>query len=86
VSSRLGLAKIYQRQKKYGPALAEIDAAARIDPSRPDIHYLRGRVLLLIGRKEEANRELAMAQRIENEAQKQATPPVPSPELLRDDR
>jgi len=84
VSSRLGLAKIYQRQKKYGPALAEIDAAAKVDPSRPDIHYLRGRVLLLMERKEEANKELAAAERIEKEAQKQATAPVPSPELLRD--
>jgi tetratricopeptide (TPR) repeat protein len=86
VSSRLGLAKIYQRQKKYQQALVEIDAASRIDPARPDVHYLRGRVLLLMGHKEEAKKELAAAEHIENEAQKQTTAPVPSPELLGEQR
>jgi tetratricopeptide (TPR) repeat protein len=82
VSSRLGLAKIYQRQKKYTQALAEIDTARRVDPARPDIHYLRGRVLLLMGRKEEATKALATAERIAKTAQRQTTAPVPSPELL----
>jgi len=86
VSSHLGLAKIYQRQQKYGQALAEIDAAAQVDASRPDIHYLRGRVLLLLGRKQEADMELAKAERIEKAAQTQTPAPVPSPELLGEDR
>jgi tetratricopeptide (TPR) repeat protein len=84
VNSRLGLAKIYQRQKKYAPALAEIEAAEKIDASRSDLHYLRGRVLLQTGRKDEARKELEAAERIDSEHQKQAEATLPSPELLQD--
>jgi len=87
VNSRLGLAKIYQRQQKYAQALGEIRAAEKLDPSRPEVHYLGGRVLLQMGRKDEAKKELDAAQRIEakrsSEAMKQTEPEtVPSPELL----
>jgi Flp pilus assembly protein TadD len=80
------LTKAYQKEGKYQQALAEIDIAKGLDPARPDIHYLRGRVLLQLGRKEEARKELAEAQRIETTGRNStATPsPVPSPELLRD--
>jgi len=85
VNSMLGLAKIYQRRQKYAAALAEVDVAEKIDPARPDVHYLSGRILLQMGRKEEAKKELAAAERIESERQKQATTEaVPSPELLQD--
>ena len=85
VNSHLGLAKIYQRQQKYPQALAEVDAAGKVDPARPDIYYLRGRVLLAMGRRLEAKKELAAAQKMEKENQKQAQPEsVPSPELLQD--
>lgn len=80
VSSRLGLARIYQRQEKYTQALAEIEAAGKVDAGRPDVHYLRGRVLLAMGRKEEARKELAAAEKM----QKAADQPVPAPELMRD--
>jgi tetratricopeptide (TPR) repeat protein len=78
VNSHLGLAKICQHQEKFAQALAEIDAAEKIDAKRPDIHYLRGRVLLQMGRKDEAKREQDAAQR----AQKPEASPVPSPEVL----
>lgn len=85
VNSHLGLAKIYQRQGKYALALVEINAAEKIDSLRPDVHYLRGRVLLQMGRKEEAKKELDEAGRIGNQTQKQTdTGTVPSPELLQD--
>jgi tetratricopeptide (TPR) repeat protein len=77
VNSRLGLAKIYQRQGKYALALEEIDAAEKIDSLRPDIHYLRGRVLLQMGRKDEAKKELDEAQ----QSQKLGANPLPSPEV-----
>ena len=80
VSSRLGLARIYQRQEKYTQALAEIEAAGKVDAGRPDVHYLRGRVLLAMGRKEEARKELAAAEKM----QKAADQPVPAPELMQD--
>jgi len=85
VNSMLGLAKIYQRQQKFAAALAEVDVAEKTDTARSDVHYLRGRVLLQMGRKEEARKELAAAEKIENEHQKQAKmDTVPSPELLQD--
>jgi tetratricopeptide (TPR) repeat protein len=89
VNSHLGLAKIYQRQEKYAPALVEIDAAVKLDPARPDIHYVRGQVLLHMGRKQEARTELEAARSIDNEhraaREKQTeTGTVPSPELLQD--
>jgi tetratricopeptide (TPR) repeat protein len=84
VNSRLGLAKIYQRAQKFSLALREVDAAEKIDPDRPDVHYVRGQVLSRLGRKDEGKKELEAARQIE---QKQAASPnVPSPELLDDSR
>ncbi|HLW84017.1 MAG TPA: tetratricopeptide repeat protein [Candidatus Sulfotelmatobacter sp.] len=86
-SSQVGLAKLYQREEKYPLALAAIDAAGKLDPDRTDIHYLRGQVLVHMGRKTEGQKELEAAVRIDNqrraERQKQVeTGTVPSPELL----
>ena len=88
VNPYLGLAKIYQRAEKYTQALTEIDAANKIDPNRTAIHYLRGQVLVHMGRKDEGKKELETAVRIDNEhraeRQKQVEGTVPSPELLQD--
>lgn len=87
VSSYVGLAKIYQHQEKYTKALAEIDVAGKIDPARSDVHYVRGRVLLKLGRKEEAKKELAAAMAAEHRAEGEKTTDdetVPSPELLQE--
>jgi len=91
VNPRLGLAKIYQRQGKYAPALVEIEEAGKLDPDRTDVHYVHGQVLLHLGRKAEAKKELEAAVSIDNEhrsaREKQMdTSPVPSPELLEDPR
>jgi tetratricopeptide (TPR) repeat protein len=87
VNSHLGLARIYQRQEKYSAALAEADAAGRLDSARTDVHYIRGQLLLRLGRKQEAKKELAEAAVADN--QRSAGPekhvaPVPSPELLQE--
>jgi tetratricopeptide (TPR) repeat protein len=89
VNSYLGLAKTYQREEKYPLALNAIDAARKLDPDRTDIHYVRGQVLKHLGRKEEAQKEVDAAARIDNEhraaREKQVeSAPVPSPELLQD--
>jgi tetratricopeptide (TPR) repeat protein len=89
VNSQVGLAKIYQREEKYSQALAAIDSAGKLDPDRTDIHYLRGQILLHLGRKAEGQKELEAAVRIDNERrtehQKQIeTGTIPSPELLQD--
>jgi tetratricopeptide (TPR) repeat protein len=91
LNSYVGLAKAYQRQEKYQRALSAIDSAGELDPGRPDIHYVRGQVLIHMGRKEEGKKELEASVRIDNEhraeRQKQVeSGTVPSPELLRDEQ
>ena len=78
VDSMLGLAKIYQKRQQYAAALAETDAALKVDPDRTDAHYLRGQALLHLGRKAEARKEIAAAAG----RGEQENAPVPSPELL----
>jgi tetratricopeptide (TPR) repeat protein len=90
VNSQVGLAKVYQREEKYSQALAAIDSAGKLDPDRTDVHYLRGQILLHLGRKAEGQKELEAAVRIDNarrtEHQKQIeTGAVPSPELMLQD-
>jgi tetratricopeptide (TPR) repeat protein len=91
LNSYVGLAKVYQRMQNYQKALIAIDSAGKLDPVRTDIHYLRGQILLQLGRKEEGKKELEASVRIDNErrAQRQKqveSGTVPSPELLGDDQ
>ena len=91
VNSYVGLTKIYQREAKYPQALTAIDSAGKLDDGRTDIHYLRGQVLVHMGRKEEGKKELETSVRLDNERraarQKQMEGgAVPSPELLGDDQ
>jgi tetratricopeptide (TPR) repeat protein len=91
LNSYLGLAKIYQREKKYQQALSAVDSAGKLDPDRTDIHYLRGQILLHLGHKSEATKELETSVRIDNEnraaREKQVEgATVPSPELLQDEQ
>lgn len=90
LNSYLGLAKIYQREKKYPQALSAIDSADKFDPDRTDIHYLRGQILLHMGRKAEGTKELETSVRIDNEHRAEREKQVeggtvPSPELLQDE-
>jgi tetratricopeptide (TPR) repeat protein len=90
INSYLGLAKIYQREEKYSQALSAIDSAGKLDSARTDIHYLRGQVLIHMGRKEEGRKELETSVRLDNERraarEKQVeSGTVPSPELLQDE-
>jgi len=91
LNSYVGLAKVYQRTQNYQKALTAIDSAGKLDPVRTDIHYLRGQILLRLGRNEEGRKELEASVRIDNErrAQRQKqveSGTVPSPELLGDDQ
>jgi len=90
VNSYVGLAKTCQREDKYTQALAAIDSAGKLDARRTDIHYVRGQILIHMGRKEEGKKELETSVRIDNERraerQKQVEgATVPSPELLQDE-
>jgi tetratricopeptide (TPR) repeat protein len=87
INSCVGLAKIYQREEKYLQALAALDMAGKLDPGATNIHYLRGQVLLRMGRKQQGKKELETSVRIDNERraarEKQAeSGALPSPELL----
>jgi tetratricopeptide (TPR) repeat protein len=91
LNSYVGLAKAYQHSGNYDKALSAIDSAGKLDPIRTDIHYLRGQILLRLGRKEEGRKELETSVRIDNERraerQKQVeNGTVPSPELLEDEQ
>jgi len=80
-NSHLGLARIYQRRQKYAAALAETDAALKADPARSDAHYIRAQLLLHLGRKQEAKKEMTAAAGV---SERPGAAPVPSPELLQD--
>lgn len=91
VHSSFGLAKTYLREEKYSQALTAIDSAGKLDPDRTDIHYVRGQVLMHMGRKEEGTKELETSVRIDNEhraaREKQVeSGTLPSPELLQEDQ
>ncbi len=88
-NSHVGLAKIFERQEKFAAALVEIESAVKLDPERTDLHYVYGQVLLHLGRKDDAKKELDAAVRMDNERraarEKQMdSGTVPSPELLQD--
>jgi tetratricopeptide (TPR) repeat protein len=91
LNSHFGLAKAYLREQKYPQALNAIDAAGKLDANRTDIHYVRGQVLIHMGRKEEGRKEVETSVRIDNERraarEKQVeSGTVPSPELLQDEQ
>jgi tetratricopeptide (TPR) repeat protein len=91
LNSYVGLAKVYQKTQNYQKALSTLDSASKIDPVRPDIHYLRGQILLRLGNSTEGKKEVEASVRIDNErrAQRQKqveSGNVPAPELLGDDQ
>jgi tetratricopeptide (TPR) repeat protein len=63
-SSAFGLARFYRREEKYPQALAALDTAGKLDPASASVHYLRGQILVKVGRKEEGRKELAVAARM----------------------
>jgi tetratricopeptide (TPR) repeat protein len=87
--SRLGLAKIEERKKEYPAALAQLDEIIRLNKDNAGARYLRGQVLLHMGRDKEGREELAVATRMMND-QRAARhkelegEPVASPELARE--
>lgn len=87
--SHVALAQVYDREKKYSSALAEIDAAGKLDPSGFTIHYVRGQILLHIGRKQEAKTEMETYTRMVSEAREKGRrtleqSSLPNPELTRE--
>ena len=67
-TSWYGLAKIYAKEKKYGEALQALDSAGAIDPKSASVHYLRGQILMQLGRRAEAKLEMATVRRLKQES------------------
>ncbi len=89
LESRLGMAKIEERKKEYSAALAQLDEIIRLDKNNASSRYLRGQVLLHMGRDKEGREELAVATKMLNDQRaarhKQLEgEPVASPELARE--
>jgi tetratricopeptide (TPR) repeat protein len=89
VSSHVGLAKIEEHKRQYAAALAELDQVMRLQPENANARYLRGQVLVRMGREKEGREELALATKELNqrraERQKQLEgETVPSPELAQE--
>ena len=89
IVSLMGLAKIEEHQRHYAAALSELDQVIRLDSSHASARYLRGQVLVRMGREKEGREELAAATKMLNE-QRAARhkelegETVPSPELARE--
>src|SRR6266568_3977452 len=84
-----GLAKLYQRQQKLEPALKMADTMLRITPDYQGGRYLRGRILMQLGREKEARVELAAAQKaldagLEKGRKRAGEDGIPNPELTRE--
>ena len=65
-SSCFGLARVYQREKKFEQALTAINSAVEIDPNNPNYHNLKGQILLRMGHTQDGHAEFATATRLLN--------------------
>jgi tetratricopeptide (TPR) repeat protein len=89
IVSLMGLAKIEEHQQQYAAALSDLDQVIRLDSGAASARYLRGQVLVRMGREKEGREELASATKMLNE-QRAARhkelegETVPSPELARE--
>jgi Flp pilus assembly protein TadD len=80
---------VYQRQNNYSEALIEAEAALKLDPDSPGIHYLKGQVLQRLGRTQEAKAEMQTFTQMSNAArekrhQELEAGPIPNPELTQE--
>jgi len=60
-----GLAKIYQKEGKYEEALQAVGETLKVVPASDKAHYLRGQLLLKLGRKEEAQAGVCQREEID---------------------
>lgn len=89
INSHMGVAKIEEHRRNYGAALAELDKIVSLDKENAGARYLRGQVLVHMGRQQEGREELAAATKMLNQQRSQRHKElegesVPSPELARE--
>jgi tetratricopeptide (TPR) repeat protein len=89
ISSHMRLAKIEEHRRHYAAALAELDHVIQLDSGNASARYVRGQVLMRMGREKEGREEYEAATKIINQ-QREARheelegETVPSPELARE--
>ena len=86
-NSHMGLAKIEERRREYPAAIAELDRVIKLDPGNASARYLRGQVLVRMGREADGRRELTIATKMLNDqraARQKELEQAPSPELARE--
>ena len=88
-TSYFGLAKIHQRKEKYREALGDIDDALRLAPESQSVHYVRAQILTKLGRREEAQAELATVKKMlesrdAKDMESFGEDRVPNPELTKE--
>ena len=89
VNAHMGLAKIEERRRNYKVALVELDEVIRLDAGNASARYLRGQVLVRMGREKEGRTELAVATKMLNQQRSARQKELegerpPSPELARE--
>jgi len=87
--SHMGLAKIDEHRRHYAAALSELDQVIRLDSGNASARYLRGQVLMRMGREKEGRAELASATKMLNQQRAARHKELegetaPSPELARE--
>ena len=89
IDSLMGLAKIDEHGHHYAAALQELERVINLEPNNAAARYLRGQVLMHVGREKEGREELATATNMLNEQrearhQELEGETVPSPEVARE--
>ena len=89
INSHMGLAKIEEHRRNYTAALAELDKIVSLDKENAGARYLRGQVLVHMGREKDGREELAVATKMLNQQRSQRHKELegesmPSPELARE--
>jgi tetratricopeptide (TPR) repeat protein len=79
IEPHLGLAKVYQKQGENEKALAELDQAAALDPQSSNIPYMRGQLLIKMGRKDEGRKELERSIAMSHERREKRREELESP-------
>jgi tetratricopeptide (TPR) repeat protein len=85
-SSYYGLARIDFQEKRYEEAWSALAHAGKLDPHSASVHYLRGEILLGMGRRAESQSEFKMAARMQKTVRDQllrdiSGAQIPNPEL-----
>ena len=85
----MGLAKIEQQTQHYAAALQDPDRVIALDNASAAARYMRGQVLVRMGRDKEGREELARATKMLNERRaarhrELEGETVPSPEVARE--